>query len=104
MAVAQEIINFTSMNVAEKKIVIKNILKAFGYKDRIEIISDWTSANHELKTKAKYVLIVFWCLKFENFSEKLIGKKTVEVFKIIWTKITTFFKRRVSIMLWSFSS
>ena len=53
MAVAQEIINFTSMNFAEKKIVIKNILKAFGYKDRIEIISDWTSANHELKTKAK---------------------------------------------------
>ena len=60
MALAQEIIDFTSMNFTEKKeIVIKNILKAFGYKDRIEIISDWTSANHELKTKAKYVLIVF---------------------------------------------
>ena len=53
MAVAKEIINFTSMNFAEKKIVIKNILKAFGYKDRIEIISDWNSADHELKTKAE---------------------------------------------------
>ena len=36
MALGQEIIDFTSMNFAEKKKkVIKNILKVFGYKDRI---------------------------------------------------------------------
>ena len=58
MALAQEIIDFTSMNFTEKKeIVIKNILKAFGYKDRIEIISDWNSADHELKTKAENMFL-----------------------------------------------
>ena len=86
MAVAQEIINFTSMNFAEKKIVIKNILKAFGYKDRIEIISDCSSADHELHTKAKYVLSILRCLNFSEKLTELTGKKTVGqvVFEIIF--------------------
>ena len=87
MALGQEIIDFTSMNFAEKKKkVIKNILKVFGYSDRIEIISDWSSADHELHTKAKYVLSVLRCLNFSEKLTELTGKKTVgeAVFKIIF--------------------
>ena len=33
-----------------------------------------------------------------------LGISVLDISKIVWTKITTFFKRRVSIILWSFSS
>ena len=40
--------------------------------------------------------------KFEKRTNK--EKNIYEKLKIVWIKITTFFKRHISIMLWSFSS
>ena len=40
--------------------------------------------------------------KFEKRTNK--EKNIYEKLQIVWIKITTFFKRHISIMLWSFSS
>ena len=71
-----EVVDFTEMSFEDKKkLVLKNLWKAYNYEDITATTLDWSSSSPGLTVPSQMVLTVLQSLDFHRICSELVGKK-----------------------------
>ena len=71
-----KVVDFTGMSFEDKKkLVLKNLLKAYNYEDITAAARDWSSSTPGLTVLSQMVLTVLQSLDFNRICSELVGKK-----------------------------